>query len=280
MTLCLVCKLNLSLAYTFCNTNFVAGTVGGPSCSNKPNPHYFVECGIYDHMIVEPRGYTGVMANMSLGTSDDESIAAHFSDGTSLHFSKDEIILQGNEEPKGVYFIQSGYVKAYSISQLGQQNLLLIHGANEIMPLPWALDGPQKIGIFYQTMSDVTVTRTSKASLRTAMGYNSWLTEQVLRQLVNAFTVYAQRIQSLGYRLPRERVIACLLDLGTRFGKKQGQHILIDAPITHQDIADSINMTRETASRALELLFADGLLVQKDHFFVIKDEQKLQAELG
>jgi CRP/FNR family transcriptional regulator len=129
-------------------------------------------------------------------------------------------------------------------------------------------------------MSDVTVKRTSKAYLRGAMGSNAWLTEEVLRQLVNTFTVYAQRIQSLGYRLPRERLIACLLDLSTRFGQRLGHDTVIQAPITHQDIADSINMTRETASRALEQLFRDNLICQKNHLFIIRNEQKLLIELG
>ncbi|HZP55845.1 MAG TPA: Crp/Fnr family transcriptional regulator [Candidatus Saccharimonadales bacterium] len=217
---------------------------------------------------------------MTLNRNDSESITAHFGGGTIKHFSRGEIIIQGNEKPEGVYLIESGYIKAYSISQLGQQNLLLIHGVGEIMPLPWALDGPQKVGIFYEAMSDVTALRTSKDYLRSAMGRNTWLAEQILRQLVNTFTVYAQRIQNLGYRLPRERAIACLLDLGTRFGHKVGNDIVIKAPITHQDIADSTNMTRETASRALELLFKDKLISQKNHFFIIKSERKLLAELG
>jgi CRP/FNR family transcriptional regulator len=220
------------------------------------------------------------MGNMVINRSRGESIVSHFSEGSHKQFLKGDILVQGNEQPTGIFLIQSGYVKAYSISQLGQKNLLLIHGANEIMPLPWALDGPQKIGVFYEAMSEVTVSKTSKDHLRSSMGVNGWLTEQILSQLVNTFTVYAQRIQSLGYRLPRERVIACLLDLSTRFGSTLGQTTVIQAPITHQDIADSINMTRETASRVLELLNKDGLVAQKDHLFVIKDEHKLQAELS
>ena len=220
------------------------------------------------------------MANMITGKSHSESIISHFSEGELTHFDKNDILVQGNEEPTAVFFIQSGYVKAYSISQGWQQNLLLIHGAHEIMPLPWALDGPQKLGIFYEAMSDVTASKTSKDYLRAAMGTNSWLAEQVLRQLVTTFTVYAQRIQSLGYRLPRERVIACLLDLATRFGSHLDKGVVIEAPITHQDIADSINMTRETASRVIEQLTKDGLVAQIDHLFVIKDEHKLQAELS
>jgi CRP/FNR family cyclic AMP-dependent transcriptional regulator len=220
------------------------------------------------------------MSNMTLNRRASESIDAHFDEGTTKRYLKNEVIVQGDEEPSGVFFILEGYVKAYSISQLGQQNLLLIQGSHEILPLPWALDGPQKIGIYYEAMSDVTLKRTSKAALRASMGSDPWLTEQILRQLVDAFTVYAQRIQSLGFRLPRERIIACLLDLSTRFGEKHGDSTIIKAPITHQDIADSTNMTRETASRAVELLFKDKLIHQEDHYFVINDETKLQAELS
>lgn len=217
---------------------------------------------------------------MTLNRNDSESITAHFNGSVLKHFLKDEVIVQGNEKPEGVFLIESGYVKAYSISPLGQENLLLIHGAGEIMPLPWALDGPQKLGIFYEAMSKVSAQRTSKDHLRSSMGKNTWLAEQILRQLVNTFTVYAQRIQNLGYRLPRERVIACLLDLATRFGQRSGHSIIIKAPITHQDIADSTNMTRETASRAIEKLFKDKSIGQKDHIFIIQNEKKLLAELG
>ncbi len=217
---------------------------------------------------------------MTLSNNAKDSITSHFREGPLKYFSKGEILVHGNEEPSGVYLIQSGYVKAYSISQLGQQNLLLIHGANEIMPLPWALDGPQKVGIYYEAMSAVSVLRTSKDKLRTAMGLNSWLTEQVLRQLVDTFTVYALRIQNLGYRSPRERIISCLLDLAERFGEKSHGIIKITVPITHQDIADSISMSRETASRALESLFEQHLLSQEDRLFMVLDEEKLQAELS
>jgi CRP/FNR family cyclic AMP-dependent transcriptional regulator len=156
----------------------------------------------------------------------------------------------------------------------------LIHGANEIMPLPWALDGAQKLGVFYEAMSDVMIISSSKDDLRVAMGSNTWLTEQILRQLVSTFTVYAQRIQSLEYRLPRERVIARLLDLADRFGKATDEGTVIQAPITHQDIADSINMTRETASRALEQLFDDQLVAQNQHLFIILNADTMLEELS
>lgn len=211
---------------------------------------------------------------------DDDSIVAHFSDGFPMSFSKDEVIIQGHEAPEGVYLIKEGFVKAYSISRDGHTNLLLIHKVGEFVPLPWALDGAHTTGMFYEAMTDVEVLRTGKDNLRATLGKNSWLSREILNQTVNIISIYTQRIQTLEYRTARERVIAELIYLAERFGEKHGGEVLINAPITHQDIADSINMTRETASRTLELLFEEGLLGQKEHLFTIKNIVKLQAVLG
>ncbi len=81
------------------------------------------------------------LAPMPTQKLEDDSIVAHFSDGFLMHFTKGEVIIQGDEEPEGVYLIKSGFVKAYSISHDGHRNLLLIHKAGEFIPLPWALDG-------------------------------------------------------------------------------------------------------------------------------------------
>src|SRR3990167_10660169 len=86
---------------------------------------------------------------------EDESIVAHFSDGLLMHPGKGEVIIQGDEEPKGIFLIKSGFVKAYSISRHGQSSLLLIHKTGEFMPLPWALDGAHTTGIFYEAMTYV-----------------------------------------------------------------------------------------------------------------------------
>ena len=223
---------------------------------------------------------TDLLAGMPTSATTDKSIIAHFSDGQLMHFSSGETIIDSFDEPKGIYLIQTGFVKAYSVSHAGFMNLLFIHQAREFIPLPWALDGVHSTGLSYDAMSDVTVLRTSKDKLRIAMGHDTWLSQEILKQAVEVIAVYTQRIQTLEFRSARGRIISEILNLSERFGEKHGKEVLINAPITHQDIADSINMTRETASRALELLFEEGLMGQKDHLFTILDLPKLQLALS
>lgn len=209
-----------------------------------------------------------------------DSIETHFSDGVIKHFSKGETILDGFHAPQGVFLIKEGFVKAFTITKSGQENLMLIHDAGEFIPLIWALDGAHPEGLCYQAMTDVTVLKTSKERLRSSMDENTWLSREILKQSVNIITAYAQRIQTLGLRTAQERLIAELISLTERFGKTHGKEVLIDAPITHQEIADSINMNRETASRALGVLFEKGLVKQVDHLFTVQRIDKLEDASG
>ena len=210
----------------------------------------------------------------------DESIVAHFSDGLEIHFSKDETLINEFDEPEGVYLIKKGFVKAYSLSNDGRRKLFLVHETGEFIPLPWALDGEQNTGLIYEAMTDVTALRAPKERLRIAMGNNSWLSQEVLKQAVNILTIYTQRIQTLEFRSARGRIISELLHIAERFGEAHGSQVVINAPITHQDIADSINMTRETASRALGRLFKEGLVGQKEHLFTLLDLPRLRKDLS
>lgn len=126
----------------------------------------------------------------------------------------------------------------------------------------------------------IRVLSTPKENLRQAMGRDAWLSQEILKQAVEVIAVYTQRIQTLEFRTARGRIVSEILNLAERFGEKHGQEIVINVPITHQDIADSINMSRETASRALGQLFEEGLLGQEDHLFTILDLPKLQEALA
>lgn len=210
---------------------------------------------------------------------NDESIVAHFSDGVVMHFTDGETIINGIDEPDGVFLIKEVFVKAFSISPTGHSNLLLMHQTGDFVPLPWALDGAHTTGLYYMAVQDVTVIRASKDKLRAALGNNSWLSQEIMKQAVSIITIYTQRIQTLEFRSSRGKVISEILNLSERFGDKHGKQVVINAPITHQDIADSINMNRETASRTLEVLFEEGLLGQTNHLFTILDLPRLQQAL-
>lgn len=91
---------------------------------------------------------------------------------------------------------------------------------------------------------------------------------------IEAYRVHAERVNTLEYRTVRERIVSFLLFLAHHYGKEVPSGTMLAIPIRRQDIAASINATRETTSRELNALTKKGLLDQ-DARIILKDIEKL-----
>ncbi|HVX48067.1 MAG TPA: helix-turn-helix domain-containing protein, partial [Candidatus Saccharimonadales bacterium] len=67
--------------------------------------------------------------------------------------------------------------------------------------------------------------------------------------------------------------------MGQRFGKETPGGLMIEVPLRHQDIASSVNSTRETTSRELAALERKGLLRNQQSLILLRDLPALQKHL-
>lgn len=201
-----------------------------------------------------------------------------FRHGTSLQYSKGEFIIRPGEAPTGVFFIENGLVKAYDITKYGEDNLLIIRKENEIFPLIWAVTGQER-HIIYQAIAPTTVWRISQDSYLSYITNDKDALAPLLDMVVEMYRIHSERIINLEYRTVRERLISFILTMSTRFGRETSEGVLIDVPIRQQDIASSINASRETTSRELSALEKKGLIKTDPHFLLIIDNKKLKAYL-
>src|SRR5205085_5930057 len=101
----------------------------------------------------------------------------------------------------------------------------------------------------------------------------------LLDMTLEMYRLHGERILTLEYRTVRERIISFLLTMGKRFGKQTDTGLLIEVPLRHQDIASSVNASRETTSRELAALERKGLLKSRRSYIVLLDLAALQAYL-
>jgi len=203
----------------------------------------------------------------------------YFNDGRFLRYAKGEIILNAGDEPPGVYLIQRGFIKVYSISDEGDENIHIIYKPGEVFPLIWAFKGLAR-NVFYQAISSCRLWILSTEDFRVLVDKSPAAAKAVINQLTDQFHVYADRLDNLEYEDAFERVIYRLLFLVGRFGVKSGRRVIIDAPITHQLIADSINLVRETVSRQIEELEKSKLVSHRGRKIVIEDAKALHKLIG
>jgi CRP/FNR family cyclic AMP-dependent transcriptional regulator len=199
--------------------------------------------------------------------------------GIKQNFKKGDFIIRPGEAPHGIFYITEGLVKAYDITKYHEENLLIVRKQDEIFPLIWAFTGKEHDIIYRALAPTVTLQVNRQAFLKFVKNHTDALAP-LLDMVMEMYRLHGERILNLEYRTVRERIISFLLTMSERFGKQTPDGVLIEVPLRHQDIASSINASRETTSREISLLERKGLLDNRHSFTLLKDMNALQKHLS
>jgi len=202
-----------------------------------------------------------------------------FRNGTKLTYNKGEFLIRPGSTPSGIFYIESGLVKAYDITKYGEENLLIIRKPGELLGLTWALTGQER-GIVYSALVPTTVWQVSRDEFINLLHTRPEMALPLVSMLVDMYRLHSERILNLEYRTVRERLISFLLSTARRFGADRTTNtIVIDVPLRHQDIASSISATRETTGRELAALERKGLLKTEQSIITLLDVDGLRQHL-
>lgn len=199
--------------------------------------------------------------------------------GVKQTYRKNDFVIRPGDSPSGVFFISSGLVKAYDITKYNEENLLIIRKQDELFPLIWAFTGHEH-SIIYQALAPTVTYQVSRKMFLEFIKGNADVMIPLLDMTIEMYRLHGERIMTLEYRTVRERIISFLLTMSQRFGKQTEDGLLIEVALRHQDIASSVNATRETTSRELSALERKGLLVNKQSFTLLKDLDALKKYLA
>jgi CRP/FNR family transcriptional regulator len=198
--------------------------------------------------------------------------------GRKQIYRKGDFIIRPGETPPGVFYIYQGLVKAYDITKYNEENLLIIRKGGEIFPLIWAITGQER-SVIYQSLAPTTTWHLSRETFLDFIKARPETLAPLLDMTIEMYRLHSERILNLEYRTVRERIISFLLTMGQRFGKQTPAGLVIELPLRHQDIASSVNSTRETTSRELSALERKGLLRNQQSLILLKDLPALRKHL-
>lgn len=199
--------------------------------------------------------------------------------GLKQTFKKGDYIIRPGDAPSGVYYIEEGLVKAYDITKYNEENLLIIRKQHEIFPLIWAITGQER-HVIYQSLAPTTTWRINRNVLLHSINKDPAGMAILLDMTIEMYRLHSERILNLEYRTVRERIISFLITMSQRYAVKEtSDGLMIEVPLRHQDIASSVNASRETTSRELSYLERKGLITSKQSFIVLKDTEALKHYL-
>ena len=207
-----------------------------------------------------------------------DKLRSFFYAHTRIQYKKGEVIIRPEDDPSGVFLIEWGFVKAYSITKYGEENLLLVRGSGSVFPLLWAFTGEHR-SVSYEAMEETSLWRVGKADYLEFLEKNPDVLPIILDMALEAYRLHSERVITLSYRTARERIVSFLVVTASRFGVEKDGIVEINAPFRQTDIASSVNATRETTSRELNTLRKKDLLTNTNGHIGIKDIEKLKKIL-
>jgi len=202
-----------------------------------------------------------------------------FRTGKKYHCPEGQVLSRPDEEPMGVFYIYSGYVKAYDIDTTGEYQSIGIWGPGDIFPLYWALDenGPR---LFYEAISPLEFSVLARSKFKRQTENNMPLLKATLAAVLKSFRYSQERIQNLELRTAKERIAFRLLFLAQHFGHKSKNVVEIAVPVTYQDMAESLSLTRETVNRTMRQLLTEGVVKRTNHHLTIQNIDYLRDIVG
>lgn len=130
---------------------------------------------------------------------------------------------------------------------------------------------------YYEAMSDAEVYTVDAAALLEEVKKDTQLYSDFFQEAGKHLESCVQRLENLALKTSYNRVAHQLVYFARHFGTKSTGGVQIETPLTHQDLADILSLTRETVSTSMVEL-RKKKLISTDKLIVVHSMEKLEAE--
>lgn len=204
------------------------------------------------------------MANKQLNELKD-----FFTKHKKVNLPKNETLIRADEYPKGIYFLNKGYVKMNTLFEDGSEITVNIFKPNSFFPMIWAFSNT-KSKYFYQTITPIEAYLAPKDKVLAYLKDNPDALFDLTKRVMVGLDGLLGNLQNLLHGSADARISSALLILSKRFGlpQKDGSTI-INLRFTHQDIANLAGVTRETASIILKKFEKDNLISYRKRLIIV-----------
>lgn len=204
---------------------------------------------------------------MSVDTVFNEFLQSH----PVKRVKKGEIVIYQGEVPRSAYIIKSGIVKTYNISASGDEKPVTFDVPTEIFPTTWVFNKTPSALYFYEAYTDCELFTIPRDEFLAFIKENKEVLFTLLDHYVTSYAGQTMRINALEYSKATDKVLHTMYYLCLRFGKQTNDTTSeIHLPLSQQDLANLMGLTRETTSIELKKLQRSGIITYKRQSYSVK----------
>jgi CRP/FNR family transcriptional regulator, nitrogen oxide reductase regulator len=231
--------------------------------------------GITPHMCspdlrLQILGQTPFFAGLALGELEQINRLFHeqgFEPGQTIYY-------QGDPAER-LYITAAGQIKLMRHTTTGKDVLLDLLGKGEF----FGGLSPQTDELYPETAqahTSVCTIAIAKAEFQALLGRRPEMTLQVVQLLSQRLQAAYEQVRQISAHPVEQRIAYTLLKLADKFGQPHRPGVLIQTPLSRDDLAEMTGATTETASRVISRFQKAGLIQTGRQWISILDRPALQ----
>ncbi len=194
-------------------------------------------------------------------------------------------VLQSTDNSSHLFLVTRGYVKRYLILNNGSIRTQIVYGTSDIFPLTMVFktllgqslyEGPEVY--YYETMTETEIYSIDSQKLEELVTTYPRLYRDLFSEAGRRLYFNIANLENVSLPTSYQRVAHQLAFLARVFGERRLFGVKITLPLTHQDIADMLSISRETVSVCMVTLRNKKLLKTSGRAIIVPDLDRLSEE--
>ena len=189
-------------------------------------------------------------------------------------FQKGEIVIVQGEIPDCVYLIKSGVIKTYNLTSQGEEKPLAFDVQGECFPVGWIFGHLKWSQYYYEAFTDCELYCIPRDDYIAFLKSNNDVMFENLSYMADRYSSFQMRLNALEQSKAINKVVNTLHMLCLRFGRDTKDNtVKIELPLTQQELANFMGLTRETTGIELKKLQKKGIISYRRQNYVVKTDR-------
>lgn len=191
-------------------------------------------------------------------------------------YRKNMIVFMEGEPGDAFYYVKSGKVKIFRTYEDGREHIIHIMGEGDVFgeaTLFNSINYPASAS----TYEDSVIGIIKNSELEKLVAQSPGLSLKIIKLLAAKLVLAQKKIKDLTFNDVFSRTASLLLKLAEDHGTHSDKGIVIDMPLSRQELADMAGTTRETVSRVLSKFRKEKSITELSDRIVILDAEKLKT---
>ncbi|HYK73246.1 MAG TPA: Crp/Fnr family transcriptional regulator [Pseudoneobacillus sp.] len=203
----------------------------------------------------------------------------HFADRKFIS-QRGAFLFQEGMDAEELYIIMSGKIQISKITTDGRELSLRICGANDLCGELTLFTSNPKYLLSAKVLEEGEIVAIKKDVIESEIFQNPTLAFEFMKWMSDHFRKTQTKFRDLVLNGKKGALFSTLIRMTNSYGIEKNDGILIDLPLTNQDLANFCGTSRESTNRILNDLKRDEIISIKRGKITIHDLQFLKDDIG